>query len=575
MQSSIPHEGLTADEAVNSIAVDDLRHALRCADPNLVDYRGNSLMKSKTRISGIHSPYFYVSHSEGTPFGMHIEDFAAYSLNYLHCGAPKCWTVVAPSHHAKLEEILYAFLNPGKRMLSSRTNLKPKSPPQCSQFLRHNSVYVPTELLQLLDIEYTLVAQHQGEMVITFPFAYHQGYNTGPNVAEAIGYASDRWEVFIREKLYQNCHKIGCMVEPMKMDLEFVKASQGTPRSSQRIRLRKRQSSSATASPATTSFERALRSQARYQQSPPKSKPGVFPALTHQSRLRSETKKRLRSGALKVDWEGDDGEWSGAQSSPEPSGKARSSTKKQKAVHDQERSRSSKHNVSGNGTESPKSLISVVDDDGLMELDEASKVVKDRRQQDEALAAAASLLNSPRRTSAQSRSAQVAQPPGQEAMGYGLAEIKGAPNHEYLDRSPGTCRCSSPHQQPQMSVRSTKPSHDSDYLELLTLSQNPKDEDNDGDALYRAWKDSDMEKEKEDELLAATANILKTHRGTSVPPLQMPTPAASAGNVSDSSPGGFVLASSRDSSLEPPRRNPTPKPDYSSPWRYANSIRKR
>ncbi|KAI9877174.1 MAG: hypothetical protein M1830_004632 [Pleopsidium flavum] len=564
--------------AMDNDAVDDLRHALRCANPKLAEYSGNSLMKSKTRIPGIHSPYFYVSHSEGTPFGMHIEDFAAYSLNYLHCGAPKCWTVVTPSHHAKLEEILYAFLNPGERMLSSRTNLKPKTPPQCSQFLRHNSVYVPTELLQLLDIEYTLVAQHQGEMVITFPFAYHQGYNTGPNIAEAIGYASERWEVFIREKLYQNCHKIGCMVEPMKMDLDFVKASQGTPRSSQRISLRKRQNSSATALPATTYFERALRSQARSQQSPPKPKPGVFPAfLTYQSSLRSETGKRLRSGRVKADWEGDDGEWSGAQSSPEPSVKVRSSAKKRKADHDQGRSRSSNHDFSGNVNDSPNSPTSLIDGGGLMELAKSSEVVNDRRQQDEALAAAASLLNSARRTSAQPYSAQIAQPARHEATGYGPAQIKDAFQYDSLSRSPGAIRSSSSQKQPQPSVEFAKPSDDTDYLKLLAISQNPKDDDSDGDALYQAWKESDTKKEKEteDDLLAATANILKTRRGTSVPPLQMPTPAASAGNLSDSSPGGFILASSRDSSIEPPRRNPTPKPDYSSPWRYANSIRKR
>ncbi|KAI9812585.1 MAG: hypothetical protein M1827_004574 [Pycnora praestabilis] len=215
--------------AMDNDASPELRETLQCLDPKVVALPGNSLRKSKFSIAGIHSPYFYVSRSEGTPFALHIEDYAAYSVNYLHAGAPKCWTVVKPTHHHKLEEFLHGQLNAPEKLLSRSLGRKPQRPPQCSQFLRHHSVYLPRETFQTLELDTTTVVQHRGEMVITFPFAYHQGFNSGPNIAEAIGYASNRWEVFIREGLYQRCHKINCKVEPVRLDFDFLRAAPALP----------------------------------------------------------------------------------------------------------------------------------------------------------------------------------------------------------------------------------------------------------------------------------------------------------------------------------------------------------
>ncbi len=539
-------------------------------------------MKSKTRIRGVHTPYFYVSRTEGTPFGMHIEDFAAYSLNYLHCGAPKCWRVVAPKHHAKLEEMLFNFLNPQERMLSSRTDLKARRPPQCSQFLRHSSLYVPTEVLSLLGIEYTSVIQHQGEMVITFPFAYHQGYNAGPNIAEAIGYASDRWEVFIREDLYQNCQKLRCLVEPMKMDLQFARTSQPLRRNSQRIRSRKRQSSSATSSPAGAYLERELRNRAQHSQShdsPPRPKPGVFPATVHHSRLRGEAGKRRPSGLLKTDWEGDDGGWDSAESSPEPQGRAKTAAKKKRVFREQETSPSPNYNKRGRNIGSPAHS--------------SSQSIKNRGfdnhryPRGDDLSVAANVATDMRRTSSQSSPDQVVEPMAQQRERMDLS--KDSATHRFRDvySSPlGTSPQS--RTQPESPVTSTRTDRSDLPARSRTLASG-KDDDNDPDALYRTWKASDLESQKrqqqehqqaknaEDEeaaLLAATANILKkSQRTASVPPLQMPTPAASTGNTSDSSPGGLGMpgSGSRDSSVEPRRMS---KPDYRTPWGYANSMRK-
>ena len=150
-----------------------------------------------------------------------MANLGAYSLNYLHDGAPKIWTVVRPMDHQKLEELLHGYLQ------HSRTSLivvpRPRLPPTCDNFLEHNPLYVPRQTLKMYDIPYTEVNQHVGEMVIIFPFAYHEAWNEGPNIAESMGYASDRWMMFPRLKLLKHCNK-ECSAggKTPDFDLEFV-----------------------------------------------------------------------------------------------------------------------------------------------------------------------------------------------------------------------------------------------------------------------------------------------------------------------------------------------------------------
>ena len=183
--------------------------------------------------TGVNSSIFHISGTDGTVFGMRIADLGAYLLNYIHDGAPQIWTVVRPTEHKKLEETLHGFLHPSKSV-GEGTGIaipRPKFPPKCDNFLRHNPLYVPEETLKHDDIEYTKVIQYLGEMVITFPFAYHQAYNTGANIAESMAYASDRWEVFPSfrspsapsQKLLDDCNR-HCSLGPTtsQFDLGFV-----------------------------------------------------------------------------------------------------------------------------------------------------------------------------------------------------------------------------------------------------------------------------------------------------------------------------------------------------------------
>lgn len=578
-------------------AVDGLREALRCADPKLVEYPGNSLMKSKSRIRGIHSPYFYISRTEGTPFGMHIEDFAAYSLNYLHVGAPKCWKVVAPKDHAKLEEVMHAFLNPEERMLSSRTELKPRRPPQCSQFLRHKSVYLPEELLQLLNIEFTSVVQHQGEMVITFPFAYHEGYNSGPNIAEAIGYATDRWEVFVREGLYENCQKLRCMIEPMKMDLQFAKTSRDLRRSSKRIRSHKKQVESTDVSPAAAYLDRQLRTRGQDQDSPPRAKPGVFPNI-HQRKLPDESGKRTRSGDPRTTRKREDETRDHAESSPEPTIRGRMAAKRRKVVSELDNSPQLRSNTQGLGIYSPNiprraAIYS-------MSVDEESKTRNGQHRRDSASTISPEIVDTRQRPSHQHVLERTDEPRPQKMPKQNTDQARASTNEASQHPTTRAFRPSALQQPPQTPFTPSSHNDDERYLTLLArvrpannnTNNTNTDLDADADALYHSWTSTD--KLNETELLAATANILKTtRRGPSapsppLPPLQMPTPAGSSGNASDSSPGGLVAPGgrSRDSSVESGRRGAsvgssgsgrkrTQTPDYSTPWGFARSVRRR
>lgn len=173
-----------------------------------------------------------------------MNKYAAYSLNYHHSGAPRILNVILPEHHVKLEEFMYITQDSGN--LSGR----PRKPPACSQFVEHQQMYVPHATLSVHNIDYTKVVQHQGEMVITFPYAYHQAYAAGPNITEGMLYASDRCKVFHREKLYQLCSRRCATEQPDDFDLKAVFSNTlSSPRSDRRYRSRLESPSTSTSPP--------------------------------------------------------------------------------------------------------------------------------------------------------------------------------------------------------------------------------------------------------------------------------------------------------------------------------------
>ncbi|KAH0537054.1 hypothetical protein FGG08_006124 [Glutinoglossum americanum] len=143
---------------------------------------GNRLMDTVEQHLGVHTPMAYISDiGFGAPFGIHTEDFNLSAVSYLAAGSPKVWVVVAPRDRDKLEALMLKLV-PGLRR-------------QCHQFVRHHISYVPTRLLDLEHISYQVVLHRAGEVLVTLPGAYHQGFNTGMNVAEAVNYADSRWSI--------------------------------------------------------------------------------------------------------------------------------------------------------------------------------------------------------------------------------------------------------------------------------------------------------------------------------------------------------------------------------------------
>ena len=71
-------------------------------------------------------------------------------------------------------------------------------------------------------ISHTEVVQHQGELVIIFPWAYHQAYTSGPCITEEILYAGDRCKVFHEENLYKHCGPDCAGGQPDDFDIGLV-----------------------------------------------------------------------------------------------------------------------------------------------------------------------------------------------------------------------------------------------------------------------------------------------------------------------------------------------------------------
>lgn len=192
------------------------------------EFHSHGLFGAQTDRDKIHQPKLQIAGAFGSSFGLQMTSFGAYSLNVLHSGAPKCWTVIKPADHGKIEFQLHpdaeeASLR-GKRIEfvrltsvdidgASKKNQKkveslPPSdfPPRCDQFLNHQPFYIPTGSLEAYGVGFIQVVQYEGELIIRFPFAYSQGYSCGPSIAEEVGYTNERSEILNQEGLYCHCH---------------------------------------------------------------------------------------------------------------------------------------------------------------------------------------------------------------------------------------------------------------------------------------------------------------------------------------------------------------------------------
>ncbi|KAM3701025.1 hypothetical protein ACJW31_05G141900 [Castanea mollissima] len=147
---------------------------------NLPRLPGSVLCFEGSDISGVLVPWLYVGMCFSS-FCWHVEDHHLYSLNYLHWGDPKVWYGVPGSHATTLEDAMRKHL---PDLFEEQPNLLNELVTQLSpSVLKSESVPVHRAV------------QRSGEFVLTFPRAYHSGFNCGFNCAEAVNVAPVDWLV--------------------------------------------------------------------------------------------------------------------------------------------------------------------------------------------------------------------------------------------------------------------------------------------------------------------------------------------------------------------------------------------
>ena len=136
------------------------------------------------KIPGVARPWMYLG-STLSSFCWHTEDQFLCSISYLHEGAPKVWYTIPGSCHKKIES---AF----RDLLPDLGTV--------NQDLHHQLVTMldPAVLSSYYQIPVARAVQHPREFIITFPQAYHAGFNTGLNLAEAVNVAIPEWLPFGR-----------------------------------------------------------------------------------------------------------------------------------------------------------------------------------------------------------------------------------------------------------------------------------------------------------------------------------------------------------------------------------------
>jgi len=114
-----------------------------------------------------------------TTFAWHTEDMDLYSINYLHFGAPKTWYAIPPQYGRKVENLANTVFAEHYQ--------------KCNAHLRHKMTVISPQVLKHNKIPFNKITQEPGEIMITFPFGYHAGYNHGFNCAESTNFAAPRW----------------------------------------------------------------------------------------------------------------------------------------------------------------------------------------------------------------------------------------------------------------------------------------------------------------------------------------------------------------------------------------------
>ncbi|KAF9303124.1 hypothetical protein BGZ74_004319 [Mortierella antarctica] len=132
----------------------------------------------KSDISGMMIPWLYVGMCFST-FCWHNEDHYTYSINYMHWGDTKTWYGIPASDALKFENT----------MKQAVPELFEQQPDLLFQLV----TMLSPERLVANGVKVLALDQRPGQFVVTFPQAYHAGFNHGFNFAEAVNFAPPDW----------------------------------------------------------------------------------------------------------------------------------------------------------------------------------------------------------------------------------------------------------------------------------------------------------------------------------------------------------------------------------------------
>ncbi|KAJ8945625.1 hypothetical protein NQ314_009156 [Rhamnusium bicolor] len=189
---------------------------------NLPVLEGSVLGYINADISGMKVPWMYVGMCFAT-FCWHNEDHWSYSINYLHWGEAKTWYGVPGSRAESFEET----------MKSAAPELFHSQPDLLHQLV----TIMNPNILMNAGVPVYRTDQHAGEFVVTFPRAYHAGFNQGYNFAEAVNFAPADWLRMGRECVLHYSHlrrfcvfshdELVCKMalDPEKLDLTIAAAT--------------------------------------------------------------------------------------------------------------------------------------------------------------------------------------------------------------------------------------------------------------------------------------------------------------------------------------------------------------
>lgn len=112
-------------------------------------------------------------------FGWHKEDMDLYSINYLHAGYPKFWYGVDLRDNKKFEEYVHTTFEDDYK--------------ECKEFIRHKNTLIHPRNLMQIGIRMKKATHYPGEFMVSRAVAYHSGFNSGYNLAEAVNFALPSW----------------------------------------------------------------------------------------------------------------------------------------------------------------------------------------------------------------------------------------------------------------------------------------------------------------------------------------------------------------------------------------------